>query len=289
MRMQNKQSGFTFVEMIVVIIIFAIIGGISSVIIGRSLDSYAALDRREKIQTSLRLVIERMSRELRNALPYSFCVYTGSACSSNPDNKVYFIPIKSSARYQNQANQAREELRVNNNNQNDRFHVLSTNATVHLDANVGDWIVVNSLNNVDVYAAYTNQFRNIRHKIGSVGPDVYSLGGTNYYSDLIIYNGGNKRFESHSPTYRFSVIDDTKQVTLFYTDGSNLYRDTTSFEFPFTPTGNQRLLMENVTDCRFTYIASTLSKPAVLRIDLTVEIQGEKVQVIHEAQVHNVP
>ena len=94
MTIKNKQSGFTLIEMIVVISIVAIIAGISSLIIGRSLDSYAALDRRNQLQASIRLVLERISREVRNAIPYSVCVYNGSNCSTSPQDKFYFIPSR---------------------------------------------------------------------------------------------------------------------------------------------------------------------------------------------------
>lgn len=67
MKIYNKQAGFTLVEIIIVIAIMGIIGGLSSMIIGRSLDSYAALERRTNLQTSIRLAVERISREVRNA------------------------------------------------------------------------------------------------------------------------------------------------------------------------------------------------------------------------------
>lgn len=300
MHKQIQQSGFTLVEMVVVISIFAIIGGLSSAIIGRSLDAYAALDRREKIQTSVRIVIERISRELRHALPYSTCVYNddSSLCTSSPDDKVYFIPVKSSGRYQHRGGGARQRLRAGGGNSDD-FHVLSTSADpkFQIDANVGDWIVVFNLNNQDVYDINgPNNVQNVRHEIGNVTLDTYSIGGTTYNSNLITYVPPDRGFSNPSPTRRFSIIDNNNQVTLFYKSGSNLYRDTTTFADPSTPTGdpvipsaNPRLLMENVAECKFTYIPSTQLQASLLRIDLTVEIQGERVQVIHEARVYNVP
>ena len=71
MKFNSTQSGFTLVEIIIVIAIMGIIGGLSTMIIGRSLDSYAALERRTNLQTSIRLAVERTSRELRHALPQS--------------------------------------------------------------------------------------------------------------------------------------------------------------------------------------------------------------------------
>ena len=100
MSFSNKQSGFTLVEIIIVIAIMGIIGGLASMIIGRSLDSYAALERREHLQTSIRLAVERISRELRHALPNSICVHGGSSCVTSAQNRFYFIPVKAMGRYQ---------------------------------------------------------------------------------------------------------------------------------------------------------------------------------------------
>ena len=135
MSIVKKQPGFTLIEIIIVITIVAIIGSLSLVIIGRSLDSYATLDRREKLQASTRLVLERISRELRNALPYSLCVHDGVTCSTTAQNKFYFIPIKSSGRYQDIGGR----YTINGNNETDPRKI---NVTVNLDTITGENITI---------------------------------------------------------------------------------------------------------------------------------------------------
>ena len=76
---------------------------------------------------------------------------------------------------------------------------------------------------------------------------------------------------------------------MFYLNGTNLYRDTTDFNTPDAPSGNQRLLMENVQSCTFTYTPGSQQRAGLLRIDITVSIQGEQIQVIHNAHVYNTP
>lgn len=316
MTLKYKQHGFTLVEMVVVIAIMAIIAGISSQIIGRSLDSYAALDRRNQLQASIRLVLERISREVRNAIPYSVCVYNGSNCSASPQNKFYFIPIKDSGRYQDRGgrydntNIRRRRLRIANADDH-RLDVLSTNANNRLNAignidtpapyDTGDWVVVFNTNNTDIYKPVTDGTNdsNIRHQIYSITTrDIQDDGDATNDIDYIQFTdydytndppqSGQVGFASHSLSRRLHIITNDV-VTLFYKDGTNLYRDTTTFAEPGTATANTRLLMENVKACTFTYIPGGAQDAAILRIDLTVEIQGEKIQVIHEAQVYNVP
>lgn len=288
----NKKSGFTLVEVIIVIAIMGIIGGLSALIIGRSLDAYAALERREKLQTSIRLAVERISRELRHALPHSICVHDGvTGCVSTAQNRFYFIPVRDSGRYQDRAGAysapppiLRERLPISPQNF-DRFDVLSTNGTNRINAATGNWVVVYSLNNTSIYTAPNN----IRNQINSiVQKDINNTTGTTADDiDQIRFNG-NQSFANHSPTRRFHIIENDN-VTLFYLDGTNLYRDTTTFAAPNTISSTPRLLMENVADCTFTYTPGSQQRAGLLRIDITVSIQGEQIQVIHNAHVYNTP
>lgn len=286
----NKHSGFTLVEIIIVISIMGIIGGLASMIIGRSLDSYAALERRTDLQTSIRLAVERISRELRHALPQSICVHDGANCVGSAENRFYFIPVRESGRYQDRPGAyiapppiQRDRLPVSPQN-DDRFDVLSTDGTNRLNAVSGNWVVVYNLNNTDIYTAPSN----IRNQINTiVQKDINNTGTTIDDIDQIRF-AGNQSFANHSPTRRFHIIEDDN-VTLFYLDGSNLYRDTTSFASPNTQTGAPGLLMENVQACTFTYTPGSQQRAGLLRIDITVSKQGETIQVIHDAHVYNTP
>lgn len=289
MKLSNKQSGFTLVEIIIVIAIMGIIGGLSTLIIGRSLDSYAALERRTDLQTSIRLAIERISREVRHALPHSICVNNGGACANN-GNRFYFIPVKDSGRYQDKPGAysapppiQRDRLAIAPHS-NDRFDVLSTNAASRLNVGNGDWAVVYNLNNTDIY---TN-LNNVRHQINSVvQKDIHNDG--NAATDINqIQLTANQSFANNSPTRRFHIIANDV-VSLFYLDGTDLKRDTTTFNAPNTATVNTRLLMQNVQACVFTYTPGSPQRAGLLRIDITVTQQGETVQVIQDAHVYNTP
>lgn len=285
-----RQSGFTLVEIIIVIAIMGIIGGLSTLIIGRSLDAYAALERRENLQSSIRLAIERMSRELRHALPNSICVSNGGTCITGAGSRFHFIPVIDSGRYQDKAGAytapppiQRDRLPVSPLTR-DRFDVLSTNASNRLNAINGDWAVVYNLNNTDVYAGINN----VRQSISAiVQKDIKNTAPTADDIDQIRF-ATNISFDNHSPTRRFHIIKDNV-VTLFYLDGTDLKRDTTSFAAANTPTATPRLLMQNVQACTFTFTPGTPQRAGLLRIDITVAKQGETIQVIHNAHVYNTP
>lgn len=290
MIISNRQSGFTLVEIIIVIAIMGIIGGLSTLIIGRSLDAYAALERRENLQTSIRLAVERMSRELRHALPNSICVSNGGACIVGAGSRFHFIPVLDSGRYQDAAGTytapppiQRDRLPVTPLSRN-RFDVLSTNGTNRLNAAAGNWAVVYNLNNTDVYTGIND----VRQRISAIAQkDINNTGPTTDDIDQIQF-ATNVSFANHSPTRRFHIIENNV-ATLFYLDGTDLKRDTTSFATPNIPTGASRLLMQNVQACTFTFTPGAPQRAGLLRIDITVAEQGETIQVIHNAHVYNTP
>lgn len=286
----KQQSGFTLVEIIIVIAIMGIIGGLSALIIGRSLDAYAALERRENLQTSIRLAVERMSRELRHALPNSICVSNGGACIIGAGSRFHFIPVIDSGRYQDKPGAytapppiQRDRLPVAPLNR-DRFDVLSTNGTNRLNAAAGNLAVVYNLNNTDVYAGVNN----VAHQISAVvQKDINNTAPTADDIDQIQFTPAVS-FANHSPTRRFHIIENNV-ATLFYLDGTNLRRATTTFAAPNNPAGTPPLLLQNVQACTFTFTPGAPQRAGLLRINITVAEQGETIQVIHNAHVYNTP
>ena len=162
--------------------------------------------------------------------------------------------------------------------------MLSTNAANRLSAVNGDWVVVYNLNNTDIYA----NINDVRKQINAViQKDIHNDADLSTDIDQIQFLN-NESFANNSPTRRFHIIENEK-VTLFYLDGSDLKRDTTTFGAPNTATANTRLLMQNVQACAFTYTPGSSQRAGLLRIDITVAQQGETIQVIHDAHVYNTP
>ncbi len=294
LKLSNKQSGFTLVEIIIVIAIMGIIGGLASMIIGRSLDSYAALERREKLQTSVRLAVERMSRELRHALPHSICVHDGTNCTSGTGNRFYFVPVKDSGRYQDRPGAYPAPMSGLRNRirkyplTNLTFDILSSDANLdptinnHINAKKDDWVSVYNLDNSQIYTLPPNQIRNQIETV-TLATNINEVDNIKFYA-------GNNYYSDHSPTRRFHIIDNNKQVTLFSFNNltKTLTRDTTTFTAPNTSV-NSRLLMQNVSACTFTYTPGSLSRAGLLHIDITISLQGEQIRVIHDAHVYNTP
>lgn len=269
--------GFTLIEIIIVIVISGIIGGLIALIIGRTTSSYHALDRRDKLQTSARYAVERISREIRQALPNSVCTFNGANCNSD-SNRLYFIRSYDAGLYQDQAGV------YPSGQPHNPLPILPDTAT-QLDMISGSGlnlppnpaVVVYNTNSNVIYTGAANH--------------VYPISAVNNLDTgsgiiSVLQFAAPVGFPSHSLNRRFQIIENN--ASLFYLQGTDLFRSTTVRTNPNTPV-NPRLLLENVQALNFSYQPGQHHRAGLLQIDLTVSRDGETVHMVHEAHVYNVP
>ncbi|MFO7604366.1 MAG: type II secretion system protein [Gammaproteobacteria bacterium] len=275
-----RARGFTLIEVIVVIVLLGIVGSMTASIISSSMEGYNNQVRRDRLQSSARLAIERIQREVRHALPNSICTRLAGSCN-NTAPTLYFMRVKDAGRYQDQSGVyasgvARAPLPVPSVGAASSFDVISGSG---LGANVNDWVVVYNLNNSSLYTIGSRR----KQITGIAQKDVD--GDSVNDTDVIQFASGT--FPQHSPNRRFHIIEPT--ATLFYCQGGNLLRATSNFATPDTPNeATPPLLLENVTACSFTYDPGSQQRAGLLRIDLTITDQGETIRISHEVHVYNV-
>ncbi len=99
MRM-NGQSGFTLVEMIMVIVITGILGSMVAVFIKLPVQQYFDVARRTDLIDVANLALSRMESDLRSALPHS-ARQTSATCpgGSGTCSFLEFLPSSGSGRY----------------------------------------------------------------------------------------------------------------------------------------------------------------------------------------------
>ncbi len=225
--------------------------------------------------------VERISRELRHALPNSVCTDDGSGCN-NPGSIVYFIRTVDAGEYQTRSGsyasgQARAPLPVTPASASS-FDVLSGD---NLNAAAGQWVVVYNTDNSDIYSSGSR-----RQQISAISSK--DTDGAAPDDVSVVQFASAVSFPTHSPARRFHVIENN--AVLFYLQGTDLYRAQSSFSSPSTPvSGTENLLLENVSACTFTYVPGSLLRSGLLRIDITVDNGKETLKMIHEAQVYNAP
>jgi MSHA biogenesis protein MshO len=90
---QTHQRGFTLVELIMVIVIMGVVGGMVSVFMKGPIDAYISGGRRAALTDTADTTVRRMARDLHRALPNSL-----RPCPSGVKG-LEFIPTKTGGRY----------------------------------------------------------------------------------------------------------------------------------------------------------------------------------------------
>jgi MSHA biogenesis protein MshO len=88
----EKKLGFTLIELIAVIVILAIIAVIGTGFVVKATDSYQRTQTRSLLANTARQAIERITRQLRGALPYSVRVVNAGNC-------LEFLPVAAGGNY----------------------------------------------------------------------------------------------------------------------------------------------------------------------------------------------
>ncbi|WP_429058330.1 PilW family protein [Aeromonas jandaei] len=95
----RSASGFTLVELVMVILLLGIMATFTSQFIGIGTQIYGDASSREQLMSDARFAMERLNRELRNAVPGSERIETASGLWVDSGVCLRFWPISTSSRY----------------------------------------------------------------------------------------------------------------------------------------------------------------------------------------------
>ena len=295
-RSPHMQSGFTLVELIMVIVILGVIGGTVAVFMKGPIDAYFSGGRRAALTDVADTAVRRMARDIRRALPNSVRT-NGTTC-------LEFIPTKTGGRYRVQDNAVGDSLDFST--LDTKFNMLGSNIALPVDQQiaVNDLIVV--------------------YNLGIVGADAYDVsnasGGRNWTfvsaatSEPGTYNPVETvipikafKFPWPSGDNRFHVVPATEQMVSYVCDAatSKLLRVSSTAptvagtSCPTTTTAGvatASVIATNVV-CNgagassFTYAGSDLQRNALVTMVLSIQDSSltETVNLQHEVHVDNTP
>lgn len=92
-------TGFTLVELVMVILLLGVMATFSSQFIGIGTQIYGDASRREQLMSDARFAMERLNRELRDAVPGSVRVEDDAGMSGDQGTCLRFWPIATASRY----------------------------------------------------------------------------------------------------------------------------------------------------------------------------------------------
>ncbi|EEX37985.1 MshO [Vibrio metschnikovii] len=256
--------GFTLMEMVIAIILLGIVGLFLGNVAGQAMGIAATSSSREALIQQGRFITERLSREIREAVPNSVIV---------ENNCIEFLPIINSGIYSQLANNTNQlkflPLKKQNLLQGDRLVVfptqaqplrqsLSDPAPPRQVAQLDDNVLITTENRAEIEVPLTRQ---TLFPLQSPARRVY------VYREPVAYC----YLKAEKKIYRYQ--------------GHLL---TLNQRPPQQP--NAKVLMaENLSQASFEVAEPELQRNGLIKIELTFEDRGEKVEFVHNALIYNAP
>lgn len=280
-------SGFTLVELVMVIVIVGVIAGSVMVFFRPAIDSFFDARRRAAMSDNADTALRRMVREIRAAVPYSIRRHS-SEC-------FQFVPTSGGGRYRvaadtvwDAANPASPSAAVEPATVIDRLDVFSAPGVAPA---VGDWIVIGNQEEADIYGGAS------RAAIASLGaPPDASLG----VSRLVLTSAFTVPAAARG---NFQVVRDSEQVVAFICAGvgtdangtgtGTLFRVVGTFAGAAScpATAAQPVLASRVSNCSFSdgFNLTGTQQSGVVWIHLELAEAGETAALSFAAHIGNLP
>lgn len=264
-----RADGFTLVELVAVIVLLSIIAVASTQFIRQGVGIYTDSAGRDRLQQQARFAIERMSRELRNALPGSVRVRTVGATQC-----IEFMPVQAASSYLETATDG------------PRTSLPVVEFGYSFTAGDPDLIAIYPISSDNVYAT----------------PAALSAvtGVTAPSSNQQTLSFSSIDFPNESPTRRFYIV--TEPVSFCAADNSlTRHQGYTRTDPQPVPPGSEVLLAENIRVVNqnalpidvFTYTAGTPRRAAVVNMNLffsdVMTLGDEWLTFSQEVFVRNTP
>ncbi len=279
-------AGFTLVELLTVIIIIGIIGGIVGMFISRPINEYMDIARRAEMTDIADTALRRMGRDIRTAVPNSVRVPSSSS------QYLEFLPTKTGGRYRAEAfggsgacAAAGDELLFAS--ADSCFEI--TGAAITFAA--GDFIVIGSTQS-DGNPPYDKTANGVlRDYTGGAGAKtVVTMTGAVQLPD----------FASLS-SQRFEVISASEQAVTYAcenvggtVDGTGTLKRYSGYGFktaqlPPASLGVAGILLaDKISACNIVYSLPN-QRNGLVAISLTLLRGGESISLYHEIHVNNLP
>jgi len=280
----RRACGFTLIELIMVMVLIGALAVIGGLLIVQPFRASADIARRARLTDQADLITDRITREVRAALPNS--VRIGSS-----NQAVEFISTRTGGRYRRYPKSGGGGNVLKPAQPSGTFDVLGglpdigkvdTRAAGTDCANgAGDCITIYNTGQTGYDAYNGDNIAAVTAKTDNVGNDqlTYDTGGS------------GPAFKTHSPRQRFYVIDHVVSYVCNTAAGTlRRYSDyglNATQSVPLAGTG--ALVADDISGCTFQYQPGTSSRQGLLTMNVALTRGGETVTLMAQAHVVNAP
>lgn len=274
------QRGFTLIELVMVIVLMGVIGGVVAVFMRNPIDAYVASGRRAGLTDVADTTVRRMARDLRTALPNSIRT-PGAQC-------IEFIPTKTGGRYRTEEKALNDDSSLDFTKNDTHFHMLGDHTALPANQQIAAG---------DIIAVYN---------LGISGADAYANDNTSVVSAVAAVAGSPvetridinaKKFPLASGSNRFHVVPAAEPVVGYACPGDGTLRryvQSLPYAAPTSCPSAATLataprLATNVSACSFSAAGVDLQRNALVSLRIQITDTGETVSLYNEVHVSSTP
>ncbi len=285
-RKLRSAQGFTLVEMVIVIVVTGIVGGIVASFIRLPVQGYVDSARRAELTDIADTAVRRMARDIRTAVPNSVRI---AACSPTC---VEYLPTKDGGRYRASAGGTNNVLSFGV--VDGSFEIIGR--AINFTQNI-DYIVVGSTQSTGDLAYNQTATGVLRLYTGTTGPQT-----------TVTMNNTLLPLSAELPSQRFDVVDGAQQAVTYACEGQLggvldpsgngqgrlvkhwLYGINPAQVAPLNLGGPApAILANNVSDCLIDYATAANQRFGLMTVRLTLTKDRESVNLYNEIHVNNAP
>lgn len=263
-KIPTRFSGFTLIEMIIVIVLLGILSVGSVRFISQTTQGVIDTGERQRIASIGLVAMEKISRELRQALPNSIRVDSANEC-------IEFVPIAGGSEYTS-------------------IPILTASNTVTAIKTGYAGSLNTTYDRIAVFPTVLSQVYGGADP-GPISSLIAALPSTTPIETITL--SSDHQFLSDSPERRLFIVKDP--VTFCYGSGY-LYRyknygfqSIMGTSRPATFAAGREVIVSNISGATFTYVPASLSRNGVVKINLVL-IDGGETQILdYEVIIRNVP
>lgn len=277
----DRFSGFTLVELVIVIAITGVVAVLASTLVGRQMEGYVDTSRRATLVAKADAALRQMARELRNAVPYSIRI---------SGNAIEWIPIETFGRYRRFSGAMAEDP-LDFSSTDTQFDVIGPLPALA----AGQRLVIG---NTPAAASGFNVYQNASD--GSVLPAgahvITPASMTPSTTGSAITLGSGFQFSQDSVASRFYVVSGAAsyicnpvsgQINRYASYGIQSSQPVATGAAPLS-TASTALLVDSVSSCSFGYTSLDLIH-GLVTLQLQLSEGGETISLVRVIQVENRP
>ena len=287
-----RQSGFSLLELIAVVVLLGILAGGAGLLITRPIEAYDAQVRRQQLVDQGEMALRQIARDVRRALPNSVRVTPAGS-----GDALELVPTRDGARYR------------------DEFGGAFTTAVNVLDFGGADreFNLLGGFNSFGVGDSLSGEQRLVIYNLSATAPgNVYQDAANNANpgiatpstigvsftntappsNEVPVNLSADFQFSQQSPGQRIFIVDEPISYICNPATGRNQRHTGYGFNASqsVSPGGSVvDPVISQLSGCDISYSAGTSQRGGIVTVEITIADGNESIDLLHQIHVVNVP